>query len=99
MINSFATYKNRKINYANTNIYEKAAHHPDRVLQDHDIFIVIEGEWVIGQDGVDYHLKKGDLIILHAGSHHYGIEKCTPNTKTMFLHMESFHEDSLVSNM
>lgn len=99
MNNSFITGKNRRICLANFNLYEVEAYHPDRILDEHDIFCVLEGSWSVGQDGVDYYLEKGDFIILHAGCHHYGIEKCLPRTKTMFLHMECLPEDRLESNI
>lgn len=93
--NLFCTNQRRKISHANFNHYVKGSLHPDRVMDEHDIFYVIEGSWEVGQNGTGYLLEAGDVILLHAGQHHYGIANCAPGTRTMFIHFECLPEDRL----
>lgn len=95
MNHTFVTGASRQIISANFNLYEKPVYHPDRILGEHDIFCILEGSWVVGQDGISYALEKGDYIILRSGKHHYGIDKCEPGTRTMYMHIESMPGDIL----
>ena len=83
----FSLDNKRIIDVANYNFYSVSSLHPDRVLGEHDLVYIIDGSWEICQDGTPYLLKKDDVIILFAGAHHYGVNGCTPNTKTMFIHV------------
>lgn len=92
-----------KITIASYNYYPEESLHPDRVMKEHDLFIVIDGEWEVHQNGIAYPLKKGDAVFLFAGQHHYGVTKCTKKTKTIFIHFEpndldSFRVPSLAEN-
>lgn len=71
--------------------------HPDRVMDEHDFVYIVEGYWEIYQNGIPYNLHQDDVILLHAGEHHYGLTPCTPNTKTMYIHVKSDKQDSSVS--
>lgn len=76
----------RTITGSGQNIYLTGAKHPDRIMNEHDFVYILDGSWEIYQNGIPFMLFPGDLIILHAGQHHYGILPCEPNTRTMFLH-------------
>ena len=93
--NVFCTKHRRNVSHTNFNYYKTGEFHPNRILDEHDIFYVLEGGWEVGQDGINYLLEQGDVIILHAGHHHYGVNKCLPGTKTMFIHFECAKEDKL----
>ncbi len=86
--------KPHKISIASYNYYPEESLHPDRIMTEHDIFIVIDGEWEVYQNDVAYPLKKGDAVFLFAGQHHYGLSKCTKETKTIFIHIEPNERDA-----
>lgn len=85
----------RKVLDANFNLHKTGELHPDRVLGFHDIVYILEGGWEIGQDGSRYVLEQGDVIFLHAGRHHYGVEGYLPGARTMYLHIGRSFEDAV----
>lgn len=61
--------------------------HPDRILSEHDFLYMLEGEWVVLEDGIPYQMQTDDLLILKAGSHHYGETPCNPGNRHMYFHI------------
>ena len=96
MINIINTANRRTVITTNFNRHKKGEQHPDRVLDSHDIVFIQEGGWEIGQDGSNYLIKQGDVIFLHAGHHHYGVDGYQPGVKTMYLNVNFSPEDRLV---
>lgn len=86
---------NRQILDANFNYHRAGELHPDRILDFHDIVYIVDGSWKIGQDDTVYELEKGDVILLHAGRHHYGVGGCLPGVRTMYLHMARLPDETL----
>ena len=84
---------NRIIGSANRNVYVNEALHPDRVMREHDFVYIEEGYWEIYQNEQGYKLYPNDVILLRAGEHHYGLTPCSPNTKTMYLHVNCDEQD------
>lgn len=76
----------RCVTLCGANVYPQGAYHPDRVLDDHDLLYIREGEWTLAQDEEVYPLRTGDLIFLRAGSHHFSPAPCSVNARTMFIH-------------
>ena len=70
--------------------------HPDRIMREHDLVYMLEGGWVLGQNGVDYRLAPDDVLILHAGEHHYNVESTLPNTKTVYMHVSAAQGDAFM---
>ena len=89
----------RKVVLCGTNVFPKPVLHDDRVLNDHDLFYIFDGEWEIGQDGISYHLAKGDVVFLRAGSHHYGVSPCTPNMRNLFIHINRLPDDRMTKDL
>ncbi len=83
----------RSVTLAGSTKYFAQDMHPDRVMREHDLMYMLEGDWSICQDEENYQLKKGDLIFLRAGSHHYSLTPCSPNTQTMYVHFSALPED------
>lgn len=83
---------------ANYMTYTVPCLHPDRIMDIHDLIYMIEGEWEIIQDGIKYILRQGDVLFLFAGHHHYGVQKCTPGTRTMFVHFNAHPNDLFGEN-
>lgn len=84
---SFDTKVRRSITEANINYYNAPFVHPARKMREHDFIYTVYGEWKIGQNGEEFHLKKDSLLILSAGQYHYGVSPCQADTKTMYFHV------------
>lgn len=82
---------------ANINYYASPFIHPKRKMDAHDFIYLLQGEWKIGQEGEEYHLKKDHLLILFAGETHYGTAPCAAGTKTLYFHLSKGQEDRLLS--
>lgn len=87
----------RKVHACNFNQHI-CAPHPDRILQEHDLLYIKEGNWNIFQDGINYELMAGDVILLQSDHHHYGMVPCTSVVKTCFIHFNSCSGDRLCSD-
>jgi AraC-like DNA-binding protein len=61
----------------------------------HDLLYIKEGEWNIAQDGINYFLTSGDVLLLQGGRHHYGTAPCEGMVKTRFIHFEPHPNDSV----
>lgn len=74
---------------ANAHYYEKPTEplYIDRTLQFHDLIYLVEGEWAITENDTNYFLAKDDVLLLKAGAHHYTRLPCSPNTRTMCIHI------------
>lgn len=77
----------RKITITQSMYYPASSLHPDRILPEHDLIFLEEGEWEIWEEDVSYRLQPGDVLLLFAGRHHFGRQGCAPGTRTMFLHV------------
>ncbi len=96
MKNIFSLEKLHKVCEANINYYALPFVHPRRNMQVHDFIYLLDGEWIFGQNGEEFELKKDSLLILSAGNTHYGVSPCTPETKTMYFHVERNENDGVV---
>lgn len=83
----------RRVTLCGSNVYPIPEYHPDRVMEEHDLLYIHEGEWNIAQDDEVYHLRSGDLIFLRAGGHHYSPTPCSVNARTMFIHCTRLSAD------
>ena len=85
---------NRQVVLCGTNIYPIPEYHVDRVLEgEHDLMYVYEGTWQVAQDDVVYNLKAGDVLLLRAGSHHWGTALCSVGSRNMFIHFNAVPGD------
>ena len=83
----------RRLGAANFVSYPEPHLHPDRVMNEHDLVFLIEGEWEVCQGGQRYLMEPGDVLLLEAGQHHYGEMPCTSGTRTMYLHISAAPQD------
>ena len=83
----------RMVTLCGTNVYPTPSIHDDRVMNEHNLLYIFSGEWEIGQDGIAYQLKTGDMMLMRAGSHHYGISPCSVNMRNMFFHFTPLKTD------
>lgn len=77
----------RRVTLCGTNVYPVPEKHLDRILDEHDLLYIFSGEQAIAQDDEQFTLQAGDLILLRAGSHHYGTAPCSVNMRSIFIHM------------
>ena len=78
-----------RITEANINYYAAPFTHPARIMGEHDIIYMLDGEWKLGQNGEIYSLKNDTILLLGANCHHYGVSHCRANTKTMYFHVSA----------
>ena len=83
----------RKVTLCGTNVYPVPEPHLDRVLSEHDLLYIFSGEQAIAQDDETFTLQTGDLILLRAGSHHYGTAPCSVNMRSIFIHFNALPGD------
>ena len=93
MISFLRPGSGRRLGAANFVSYPEPSLHPDRVMNEHDLVFLIEGEWEVCQGGQRYLMEPGDVLFLEAGQHHYGETPCTPGTRTMYLHISASPQD------
>lgn len=85
LINSLNSAEKRKIQTCNFNQHIRSRH-PNRIMEVHDLVYIKEGTWQIFQDGEDYTVSAGDVILLQSGHHHYGRISCESVVKTSYVH-------------
>ena len=68
------------------NLFVEGIPHPDRVMEEHDLIYLVDGEWEVFEEGTPYLLRAGDVLILTAGRHHYGERPCRDRTRTIYIH-------------
>lgn len=78
-----------KVVAANSHYYKEPTEvlYIDRVLPHHDLIYLVEGGWMITENGVDYPLEKDDVLLLAAGRHHYTRLPSLPETRTICIHI------------
>lgn len=84
----------RKISAASYIYYAQGCLHPDRVMQEHDFVYMLNGQWEIFQGREAFFMENDDVLILHAGQHHFGVRDCLPGTQTIYFHISAGHKDT-----
>lgn len=59
--------------------------HPERLIDSYEIIYVTKGEVYICENGIEYHLKPDDALILEPNLRHFGYKSST-NTEFFWLH-------------
>ena len=52
----------RRVTLCGTNFYPNPTLHVDRVMDEHDIMYIYDGQWQVNQDGVNYRMVSGDVL-------------------------------------
>ncbi len=87
MYTNFVQDAHYTISEANINFYANPFIHPRRKMNEHDFIYILQGNWEFGQDKERFNATKDSVLILSANHMHYGISPCSPNTKTMYFHV------------
>lgn len=68
--------------------YEIGTVHPDRKnLPYFDIILVKEGALYLGEEGIEYTVRKDEMLILLPNKHHYPLKPTDEHTKFYWIHM------------
>ena len=59
--------------------------HIERIIDFYEIIFVTKGEVYINENGIDYSIKKGEILVLEPHLRHYGY-KSSSNTEFFWLH-------------
>jgi mannose-6-phosphate isomerase-like protein (cupin superfamily) len=86
MIYGFEAVEDRRVIESSPMLYISPEAHPTRLLDYHDVFYVVDGNWGVILEKEEIVLKSGDLALLPAGFHHYGRRLCSPKTRTIYIH-------------
>lgn len=70
----------------------------DRVLLYHDFIYLLEGRWAVTENGREYHLEPGDVLLLAAGRHHYTRLPCLAGTRTYCMHITCEPGDTQINS-
>lgn len=84
----------REVTMAHAMYYAAPTLHPDRVMTEHDLIYLVEGEWEVWEGERAHLLRPGDVLILTAGRRHFGKRGCRAGTRTLFAHVTSDAMDS-----
>ena len=95
----FSFTGSRRVLLCGTNYYPTSEFHVDRVLEEHDLMYILEGSWQVAQDGTLYDLYPGDILLLHAGRHHWGTAPCSVNARNMFIHFNPLPSDRVARSL
>lgn len=68
--------------------------HPTRIIDTYEALLVTQGDVFLQEEGSEYHLTSGDLIVLRPGVEHGGFRPSSGRTSFFWAH---FHTDSLQS--
>jgi AraC-like DNA-binding protein len=98
MIYGFDPVNSHRIIETNTMFYAHPEPHPTRLLDFHDVFYLIDGDWSVWLEDEEIHLNPGDIALLPAQFHHYGRQVCGKNTKTGYIHFEKRKADHVLVN-
>ena len=89
----------RQVLLCGTNVYPVPETHLDRIMEEHDLLYIFSGEQPVAQDEESFTLRTGDLILLRAGSHHYGTAPCSVNMRSMFIHFNALPGDRAAESL
>lgn len=59
--------------------------HPERVIDSYEIIFITKGEVYINENGIEYHLKPNEILILKPNLRHFGY-KPSKDTEFFWLH-------------
>lgn len=71
--------------------YAAGDYHIDRnCIGVFDLIVVLKGTLPVVEDGKEWQLKEGEILILRPDGHHYGSAPCTGDTKIIWIHFQTF---------
>ena len=89
----------REVIAANYVFYEVPVKHPDRIMDCHDIFYVIDGQETVILENEEFYINPGDLMLLPAQIHHYGKQPYKLKTYAVYIHFSTKKKDRRPDSM
>ncbi len=89
----------RQVLLCGTNVYPVPETHLDRIMDVHDLLYIFSGEQPVAQEEESFTLRTGDLVLLRAGSHHYGTAPCSVNMRSIFIHFNQLPGDRAAESL
>jgi AraC-like DNA-binding protein len=79
----------RAVDISGLTVYTYPVPHPDRNMDVHAMFYLIDGQITVIQNGEEYCANPGDVVFLPAYHHHYGRKLYQANTRVYYVHFET----------
>ena len=76
----------RGVSAAFHNYYLQPSYHPTRIMDEHDMFYMVDGRWQVVLENETINLEKGDICFLPAVLPHYGRTLSKAKTHTIYIH-------------
>ena len=91
------TVNNTKIEFSEMGLFDTRDSwlHPDVTVSTYEIIYVTEGEVHIAEGDTEYHLCRGDMLILDPNVNHRGIKESYGRTSFYWLHFSLYGESAL----
>jgi AraC-like DNA-binding protein len=89
----FDFLSDRTLIEANHIIYTYPPVHPDRTMDIHDLFYVLEGQERVWLENEEIISNTGDVVLLPAHYHHYGLIPYKANTHAIYVHFVTAGKD------
>ncbi len=99
MKNLYSMKTKRTVWGATQSFYPDGLVHPDRIIPFHDWIYILSGHWTIYQEEEAFHLSPGDVLILQAGCHHYGLEPSTHQLRDIYVHVSCEEGDGALTDL
>jgi AraC-like DNA-binding protein len=98
MLYGFSTSCKRSISVAAHSIRIEPMPHPSRCWNKHEIFYVMEGQWVIRIKDEEYVYNPTDIGLLPANSPYYGEKPCKKNSHIIYILFDVDKKDQFIEN-
>lgn len=84
-----------KLEYVSSGLFKSDGTwcHPRRIIDTYEIIFMYEGTAYICEDGIEYTLRKNDILLLTPGKEHYGFRQSEEYVSFSWLHYRSTHKD------
>jgi len=83
------------VNYIHSGLFKSDGiwQHPKRVIDSYEIIFMHEGIAYIYEDGIEYTLKKNDILVLEPGKLHYGFKESKEFVSFSWIHFKTTKEN------
>ncbi|GHV37809.1 hypothetical protein AGMMS49546_06840 [Spirochaetia bacterium] len=94
----FVPSNRRKVIVANHMFYTCPEVHPDRTLDIHDLFYVIDGQESVWLENEEIFINTGDIALLPAKHHHFGKQPYKADTHAIYIHFTMEKGDQAIKD-
>lgn len=69
-------------------LYTEPYNHANRIIPLYDIIIVTKGTFYITEEGTEYTISPGSMLVLEPDKRHWGHQECLPGTELYYFHFQ-----------